>query len=73
MAARSTKVTVRNLTRFPLIRVSDHLDGGLWTEPLRPPPQIPPGATMWWKSKVVGCSPGPKVERCMPSAIPVAR
>jgi len=58
MAARSTKVTVRNLTRFPLVHLSNSLDGGIWTEPLRPPPQIPPGATMWWESESDGVATG---------------
>ena len=58
MAARSTKMTVRNLTRFPLVHLGDHLDGGIWTEPLRPPPRIPAGATMWWKSESDGVLTG---------------
>lgn len=58
MAARSTKLTVRNLTAFPLVHVGDHLDGGIWTEPLRPPRLIPPGSTMWWTSESDGVLTG---------------
>ena len=58
MATRSTKVTVRNRTNFSLTRLNDHLDGGIWTEPLRPPEVIPPGATMWWKSESDGVATG---------------
>ena len=58
MAARSTKLTVRNLTAFPLRHVSDSLEFGIWTEPLRPPPEIPAGATMWWESESDGVAQG---------------
>lgn len=58
MAARSTKITVRNRTRVPLTHLDDHLDSGIWTESLRPPPVVPPGATMWWKSESDGVATG---------------
>jgi hypothetical protein len=45
MAARSTRVTIRNQTGQALTHLSDHLDHGEWTEPLTPPASIPAGAT----------------------------
>src|SRR5438045_3666579 len=58
MAARSTRITVRNQTGAHLRHVSDSLDHGEWTDPLTPPQEIPPGATMWWQSESDGIATG---------------
>ena len=58
MAARSTRVTVRNQTDKFLRHLDDSLDGGQWTEPLRPPAEILPGQTVWWQSESDGITTG---------------
>ena len=58
MAARSTRVTVRNQTGKFLRHLDDSLDGGQWTEPLRPPPEILPSQTAWWQSESDGVATG---------------
>ena len=54
MAARSTRVTVRNQTDVTLHYIDDSLEHGIWTDPLSPPAEIGPGATMWWQSESDG-------------------
>ncbi len=58
MAARSTRVTIRNQTGVTLRHVDDSLDHGEWTAPLTPPAEIPPGATVWWQSESNGVATG---------------
>src|SRR4051794_34770258 len=62
MAARSTRVVIHNELNVPLTHVEDNLSGGDWTEPLRPPPVIGPGATMWWQSESADWSVGTGTE-----------
>ena len=54
MAARSTRVTIRNNTDQVLTHLSDSLSHGEWTDPLTPPGTIPPGAVVWWQSESDG-------------------
>ena len=58
MAARSTRVTIRNQTGATLRHVDDSLDHGEWTAPLTPPAEIPGGATVWWQSESNGAGTG---------------
>ena len=58
MAARSTRVTVRNQTNATLHHIDDLLEHGVWTDPLSPPAEIKPGATMWWQSESDGLATG---------------
>src|SRR5690348_17468067 len=58
MAARSTRVTVRNQTGVTLHHIDDSLEHGIWTDPLSPPAEIGPGATMWWQSESDGVATG---------------
>ena len=58
MAARSTRITLRNETGQVLTHVSDSLSGGEWTDPLTPPASIAPGAVVWWQSESDGIATG---------------
>ncbi len=58
MAARSTRVTIRNQIGLPLRHIDDSLDHGEWTDPLTPPGEIPSGQTMWWQSESDGVATG---------------
>jgi hypothetical protein len=58
MAARSTRVTIRNQIGVPLHHVDDELDRPEWSEPLRPPAPILPRSTIWFQSESDGFATG---------------
>lgn len=58
MAARSTRVTIRNQTGATLRHIDDSLEHGEWTQPLTPPAEIAAGATVWWQSESDGAATG---------------
>ncbi|MCH7395965.1 aegerolysin family protein [Acinetobacter dispersus] len=57
-AARSTKVTLVNQTPFHLVKVKDHLGGGIWMKNQRPPETIEPGKTVIFGSESNGIATG---------------
>ncbi len=54
MAARTVHIYFKNLTDQTLVRVSEHLDWGIYTDPWFPPQTIAPGAVGEWRSESDG-------------------
>lgn len=58
MAARSTRITLRNQTTATLRRVDDSVESGEWTDPWTPPAEIKAGSNASWQSESDGIKTG---------------